>query len=177
MNQAYFFGTTWQEIVDWFLIQPLFAQILVLVGVFAVLTLAVILVYYILKGVGYLVYYILKGVYYLLKGIGLLIYKIFEGLYYAISGKPKPVKNQVVVIQQVPVQQASPQVRQVKQEEEPIVPIQKTVQIVQPEVTFCNECGNKFTDSMLQTLSDRGVAFCIHCGNKKTQDYQMSIES
>lgn len=177
MDELYFIGITWQEIANWFLVQPIFAQVLVLIGVFAVLTLAVILVYYILKGVGYLIYYILKGVYYLLKGIGLLFYKIVEGLYYAISGKPKPEKNQVVVIQQVPVQQASPQVRQVKQEEEPIVPIQKTIQIVQPEVTFCNECGNKFTDSMLQTLSDRGVAFCIHCGNKKTQDYQMSIES
>ena len=171
MNQAYFFGTTWQEIVEWFLIQPIYAQILVLVGVFAVLTLAVILVYYILKGVGYLVYYILKGVYYLLKGIGLLIYKIFEGLYYAISGKPKPDKNQDTV-QQVP-----PQVIVIKQAEETIVPIQKTVQTVRPEVTFCSECGNKFSDSMVQTLSERGVAYCIHCGNKKTQEYQMSIES
>ena len=177
MDELYFIGITWQEIVNWFLAQPIFAQVLVLIGVFAVLTLAVILVYYILKGVGYLVYYILKGVYYLLKGIGLLFYKIFEGLYYAISGKPKPEKNQVVVIQQVPVQQAAPQVRQVKQEEEPIVPIQDIQQIVRPEVTFCSECGNKFTDSMLQTLSDRGVAFCIHCGNKKTQDYQISLES
>ncbi len=171
MNQAYFFGTAWQEIVDWFLIQPIYAQILVLVGVFAVLTLAVILVYYILKGVGYLVYYILKGVYYLLKGIGLLVYKIFEGLYYAISGKPKPDKNQDTV------QQAPPQVIVIKQVEEPIVPIQKTVQTIRPEVAFCSECGNKFSDSMVQTLSERGVAYCIHCGNKKSQEYQMSIES
>ena len=171
MNQAYFFGTTWQEIVNWFLIQPIYAQILVLVGVFAVLTLAVILVYYILKGVGYLVYYILKGVYYLLKGIGLLVYKIFEGLYYAISGKPKPDKNQDTV------QQAPPQVIVIKQVEELIVPIQKTVQYIRPEVAFCSECGNKFSDSMVQTLSERGVAYCIHCGNKKSQEYQMSIES
>ena len=171
MDELYFISITWQEIVDWFLIQPIYAQILVLVGVFAVLTLAVILVYYILKGVGYLVYYILKGVYYLLKGIGLLFYKIFEGLYYAISGKPKPDNNQV------PVQQAPPQVIVVKQAEEPIVPIQKTTQVVRPEVTFCSECGNKFTDSMVQTLSERGIAYCIHCGNKKTHEYQMSIES
>jgi len=171
MNQVYIFGTTWQEIVDWFLIQPIYAQVLVLIGVFAVLTLAVILVYYILKGVGYLIYYILKGVYYLLKGIGLLFYKIFEGLYYAISGKTKPDKNQDAA-QQVP-----PQVIIVKQAEEPIVPIQETVQIVRPEVIYCSECGNKFSDTMVQTLSERGVAYCIHCGNKKTQDYHMSIES
>ena len=171
MDQVYVFGTTWQEIVDWFLIQPIYAQVLVLIGVFAVLTLAVILVYYILKGVGYLIYYLLKGIYYLLKGIGLLFYKIFEGLYYAISGKPKPDKDQDAV-QSVP-----PQVIIVKQTEEPIVPIQNTVQVVRPEVTFCSECGNKFSDTMVQTLSERGVAYCIHCGNKKTQDYHMSIES
>ena len=168
MMEIYIFGITWQEIVEWFLAQPIYAQVLVLIGVFAVLTLAVILVYYILKGVAYLVYYILKGVYYLLKGIGLLFYKAFEGLYYLISGKQKPQPNPT------PEQQAAPQV---KQEEEPIVPIQTSEQIVRPEVAYCSECGNRFTDSMLQTLSERGVAYCIHCGNKKTQEYQMSIES
>lgn len=170
MMEVYIFGLTWQAIVEWFLAQPIYAQVLVLIGVFAILILAVILVYYILKGVGYLVYYVLKGVYYLLKGIGLLFYKAFEGLYYAISGKPRP--NPCCAPAQE--QQVQPQV---KQEEEPIVPIQKSEQIVRPEVAYCSECGNRFSDSMLQTLSERGVAYCIHCGNKKTQDYQMSIES
>lgn len=168
MMEVYIFGLTWQAIVEWFLAQTIYAQILVLIGVFAVLTLAVILVYYILKGVGYLVYYLLKGVYYLLKGIGLLFYKAFEGLYYLISGKPKPQSNPT------PEQQAPPQM---KQEEEPIVPIQKSEQIVRPEVAYCSECGNRFTDTMLQTLLERGVAYCIHCGNKKIQEYQMSIKS
>ncbi|MFX1366429.1 MAG: hypothetical protein ACFFCE_07105 [Promethearchaeota archaeon] len=170
MDGLNFFGTTWQEIVDWFLIQPLYAQVLVLIGVIAVLILAVILVYYILKGVGYLIYYILKGLYYLFKGIGLLFYKGFQGLYYAISGKPKPNKNQD------DTQQFSPQVIIVKQPKEPIVPIQETTQIVRPEVTYCSECGMKFSESMIQTLSERGFAYCIHCGNKKTQENHMSIE-
>lgn len=169
MNQAYFFGITWQEIVDWFLIQPIYAQVLVLIGVFAVLTLAVILVYYILKGVAYLIYYILKGVYYLLKGIGLLFYKLFEGLYYAISGKPKP--NPCCAPPQE--QQSTPQVK----EEEPIIPLKESEQVVRSEVAYCSECGNKFSDSMLRTLSERGIAYCIHCGNKKVQEYQISIES
>ncbi|MFX0023094.1 MAG: hypothetical protein ACFE9S_12275 [Candidatus Hermodarchaeota archaeon] len=162
----------WQEIVTWFLDQPLFAQVLVIIGVVAVLVLAVILVYYVLKGVGYLIYYLFKGIYYLLKGIGLLFYKIFEGLYYAISGKPRPPKTEAPqeTTQQPP--QQPPQV-----EEEPIVPIQKSSQLVRPEVTFCSECGNKFTDTMLESLSTTGVAYCIHCGSKKTQEYQMSIES
>ena len=168
MMEVYIFGLTWQAIVEWFLAQPIYAQVFVLIGVFAVLVLAVILVYYILKGVAYLVYYVLKGVYYLLKGIGLLFYKAFEGLYYLISGKPKPQLNPA------PEQQVPPQV---KQEEELIVPILKSEQIVRPEVVYCSECGNRFTDSMIQTISERGVAYCIHCGNKKTQDHQMSIES
>ncbi|MFW9878939.1 MAG: hypothetical protein ACFFG0_38155 [Candidatus Thorarchaeota archaeon] len=163
------FGIAWQEIVNWFLAQPIYAQVLVIIGAFALLVLAVILVYYILKGVAYLIYYILKGVYYLLKGIGLLFYKIFEGLYYAISGKPKP-KPCCAPAQE---QHAPPQVK----EEEPIVPIQKYEQIVRSDVVYCSECGNRFTDSMIQSLSERGVAYCIHCGNKKTQEYQMSIES
>ncbi|MFW9999196.1 MAG: hypothetical protein ACFE9Q_05170 [Candidatus Hodarchaeota archaeon] len=170
MSEVYVFNIAWQEIVNWFLAQPIYAQVLVLIGVFAVLTLAVILVYYILKGVAYLVYYILKGIYYLLKGIGLLFYKIFEALYYAISGKPKPNKCCA------PPQQAQIP-PEIQQQEEPIVQHQKSIQIIRPEVAYCSECGNKFTGSMLQTLQERGVAFCIHCGNKKTQNYQIGIES
>ncbi|MFX1329625.1 MAG: hypothetical protein ACFE91_15970 [Promethearchaeota archaeon] len=168
MNEEYVFGIAWQEIVDWFLVQPIFAQVLVLIGVFAVLALAVILVYYILKGVAYLVYYILKGVYYLLKGIGLLFYKIFEALYYAISGKPKPECCNP------PQEQKTPP--QIMQEEEPIVPIQKTYQAVPTEVAYCSECGNRFSDSMLQNLSSKGTAYCIHCG-KGFQVNSMGIES
>ena len=147
----------WQEIVDWFLVQPLYGQILVLVGVIAVLALAVVIVYYVLKGVAYLVYYILKGVYYLLKGIGLLFFKICEGLYYVISGKPKPGSQQ---------QQIQPQFSK---------PVIQNAQIVRPEVAFCSECGNKFTDSMLRTLSEKNEAFCIHCG-KAFQATSVGIE-
>ncbi|MFX1502608.1 MAG: hypothetical protein ACFFDH_16725 [Promethearchaeota archaeon] len=176
MSEVYIFNIAWQEIVDWFLLQPIYAQVLVLIGVFAVLTLAVIIVYYVLKGVAYLIYYLLKGIYYLLKGIGLLFYKIFEALYYAITGKPKPEKCCTPPQeQQVPVQQKV--VYHVKQEQEPIVPVQQSEQLVRPEVAYCSECGNKFSDSMLQTLQERGTAYCIHCGNKKTQEYQIGIES
>ena len=108
MSEVYIFDVAWHEIVDWFLLQPIYAQVLVLIGVFAVLTLAVILVYYVLKGVCYLIYYLLKGIFYLFKGIGLLFYKVFEGLYYAISGKPKPVKEPIIQQQAPPQPQASP---------------------------------------------------------------------
>ena len=105
MVDVYIFGILWEEIVNWFLIQPIYGQILVLVGVIALLALAVVIVYYVLKGVAYLVYYILKGVYYLLKGLGLLFYKAFEALYYAISGETKPESSTPAQ-----EQQAAPQV-------------------------------------------------------------------
>ena len=163
MHEGQMFSMYWQEIVDWFVVQPIYGQILILVGVIALLALAVVIVYYVLKGVAYLVYYILKGVYYLLKGIGLLIYKIFEGLYYNISGKPKPG---------TPQPQNQPQIRKTVIQN---VPIQKSFQEVHPEVTFCSECGNKFSNSMLNTLSENSVVYCIHCG-KGFHANQIGIE-
>ncbi|MHA1194377.1 MAG: hypothetical protein ACTSP9_19185, partial [Promethearchaeota archaeon] len=82
----------WQEFLQWFLSVPLYGQVLVVVGAVAVLILALVVVYYVLKGVAYLIYYILKGVYLLLKAIFLGLYKLFEELYYAITGNPRPVK-------------------------------------------------------------------------------------
>ena len=148
------FGIPWEEIVNWFVIQPIYGQILILVGVFALLALAIVLVYYILKGVAYLVYYILKGTYYLLKGIGLLFYKACEALYYVISGETKPGN--------VSVQQ--PVAPQIEKQPEPIIPIQKNHQHIQPDAAFCTECGTKFTYIMLKTLSNNGSVFCIQCG-------------
>ncbi|MFW9823711.1 MAG: hypothetical protein ACFFE4_12280 [Candidatus Thorarchaeota archaeon] len=162
------FGVGWEEIVNWFLAQPIYAQVLVLVGVVALLVLAVVIVYYVLKGVAYLIYYLLKGVYYLLKGIGLLFYKTFEALYYAISGKPKPEHS-------IPVQEEQVVIR-VEKEPEPIIPTQKTYQPVNPDVVFCSECGSKFSESMIKTLSNKGFVYCIHCG-KGFQTNSMKIES
>ena len=87
MSDTYIFNVSWEEIVNWYLAQPIYGQILILVGLIALLALAIVIVYYVLKGVVYLVYYVLKGVYYLLKGIGFLFYRLFEELYYLISGK------------------------------------------------------------------------------------------
>ncbi|MFX0029328.1 MAG: hypothetical protein ACFE8B_08970 [Candidatus Hermodarchaeota archaeon] len=167
MSEVNIFGVPWEEIVDWYIAQPLYGQILVLIGLFAVLALAVVIVYYVLKGVAYLVYYVIKGIYYLLKGIGLLFYKLFEALYYAISGKPKP---EVANVQE----QATPP--QVEKEPEPITPVQRTYQKVQPDVAFCSECGNPFSDSMIQTLTNKGFVYCIRCGHG-FQTNLMKIES
>ncbi len=162
------FGIPWEEIVNWFLIQPIYGQILVLVGVIAILALAVVITYYVLKGVAYLVYYIIKGVYYLLKGIGLLFYKLFEALYYAISGEPKPESCNPAQEQQTPPL--------VEKQPEPITLVQKTYQTVNPDVAFCSECGSKFSSSMIQTLINKEFVYCIHCG-KGFQSISMHIES
>ncbi len=99
-----------------------------------------------------------------MKGIGLLFYKLFEGLYYLISGKSKPNSSE---------QQVQPQISKTIIQN---VPIQKTKQEVHPEVTFCSECGNKFSNSMFHTLSEKGVVYCIHCG-KGFQTNAAVIES
>jgi len=153
MSEVNIFGVPWEEIVNWYLAQPIYGQILVLVGLFALLALAVVIVYYVLKGVAYLVYYVIKGVYYLLKGIGLLFYKLFEGLYYAISGKPKKKEETIPQTPQpstIPPEQISNLIRQ----NEIRIP------------TYCTECGQKITESMGSLLSSRGVAFCFYCGKE-----------
>ncbi len=142
----------WQEFANWFATIPLLAQILLIIGAFAVIALAVILVYYVLKGVAYLIYYIFKGIYYLLKGIGMGIYKLCEALYYAISGKQKPVKQTSIenVTPQQPIQVKTPVGR----------PYQDPARI-----SFCNECGAKFTRRMSEQIDTKGQVYCVHCGN------------
>lgn len=148
----------WQEFLEWFLSIPMYGQALVIVGAVAVVILAGILVYYILKGAAYLVYYILKGVYYLLKAIFMGIYKIFEELYYAITGKPKPIKEE------------SEEEEKVEQVIEPKVisriknPALSEYDLVLPSATYCSECGSEFTSHMKEKLSANGSVFCIHCG-------------
>ncbi len=158
-------GKQWEEIVRWFGIQPIYAQILILVGVIALLALVITLVYYIFKGAAYLVYYLLKGAYNLLNGLGLLIYTALETLYYEITGKPKPGTE-------LNPQSDSPQT---DKNPEPIAPVQKNYQQIEPDAIFCTECGSKYTDSMMHTLSNNESVFCIHCG-KGFQSNPIEIE-
>jgi len=144
----------WQEFVAWFLNIPIYGQMLVIFGAVAILVLTGVLVYYILKGVAYLVYYILKGVYLLLKGILLGIYKLFEELYYGISGKPKPIKQQ----KKVEVNSES------IEEPQKIKSIEPELQTINPNASYCSECGSQFTEKMLRQLSENGVVFCVNCG-------------
>ncbi|MFW9826767.1 MAG: hypothetical protein ACFFEY_03995 [Candidatus Thorarchaeota archaeon] len=132
------------EIIDWYLIQPPYGQILVIIGVVVLLALTITLVYYILKGIAYLIYYIIKGIYYVLKGIGYGFYKLFEWLYFLISGKSKRSLQKKI---ETPIQNEI---------------IGKTG----IHFEFCTECGIKVTEKMRKHLLTHGKVFCISCGNQ-----------
>ncbi len=149
----------WGQFLSWFLEIPLLGQILLIAGTIAILVLVCVGVYYILKGTAYLVYYILKGtaylVYYIFKGM----YMLFEGLYYLISGKEKPVK-QVEVPKEVPEVEAT-----VQEIPKQVIPMKTEVH---GSVSFCSQCGNKYSDSVKHQLTTQGQAFCVHCGEGLT---------
>jgi hypothetical protein len=146
----------WEQFVEWFLAMPIYAQVLLILGAVAALVLAVIIVYYVLKGVAHLIYYILKGTYLLIKGILVGIFKLFEELYYVISGKPRPVKE--------PSGEECCEQPESPQEQEVIIPAQAEIQIVQPDAIFCSECGTEYTERMLEQLRVNGIAYCVYCG-------------
>jgi len=150
----------WENFITWFLGMPIYAQVLLIIGAVAAIVLAVIIVYYVLKGTAYLIYYILKGTYLLIKGIFVGIYKLFEEIYYAISGKPKPVKapsDKKCCEQPESLQESY-------EEEEIIVPSQKGIEIVLPDAVFCGECGSQYTERMIEQLKLNGIAYCVYCG-------------
>jgi hypothetical protein len=139
------------EFIDWYLIQPHYGQVLVGIGIVALLALIITLVYYILKGIAYLVYYIMKGMYYILKGIGYGFYKLFECLYYLVSGKTRnsPQQDSKSLVE-----------NNIKD---------KSLVIFE----FCNECGAKISEKMRKHLDTYGMVFCVNCGNQFTLKYPL----
>ncbi|MFX1345578.1 MAG: hypothetical protein ACFFAI_10755 [Promethearchaeota archaeon] len=141
----------WKDPIGWFLELPLLNQILILIGIVILSILAIVLVYYVLKGVAYLLYYLFKGLYYLFKAIFLGLYKLFEALYYAITGKSKKKGE------------TPPQTHEIST----IPPHQVPTLIERNEISipsYCTECGQKITKSMESLLISRGIAFCFYCG-------------
>jgi len=163
---------SWQEFVTWFLSLPLFYQILVGVGIVTIIVLILVGVYYLLKGIGYLIYYIFKGIYYILKGIALLIARFFEGLYYLITGKRKtePESEEQETKAETPPEVQTP----------PLVISEENVVPPQPQnnmVSYCSECGVKFTDSMIHQLDNQGFAYCTFCGTRLDSTALTAAES
>ena len=157
MLQAGGYSLTYGDFVKWYLAQPIYGQILVLMGIFALLTLIVVGLYYLIKGIAYLVYYVLKGAYYLVKGIFLGLYGLMEGLYHAISGKTKPESKETENRKEKDVQELKtvdlklPAQRFVEQE-------------VSAHALYCTDCGVKFSEEMVQALDSRGYGYCETCG-------------
>ena len=143
----------WSDPIGWFLEFPLRGQIVIIIGLIALTIAALVLVYYILKGVAYLLYYLFKGLYLLLKAIFTGIYKLFEELYYEISGKPRKKDQKITHPSSEPIQIPVniPKFQDIKKEKIPY---------------YCTECGQKITDSMNTLLTSRGVAFCFYCGKE-----------
>ena len=164
MTNYYVFGVEWTEFVSWFLAQPLYGQIIIGVGIVAILALIITGVYYILKGVAYLIYYILKGLYYLFKGLCISVYKLFKELYHLISGKSS--------------QKAQPQmqVMPMRQEPAPLPPSQRVIRTIRQDASFCSECGATFTNRMIQELAEKGKAFCFSCGNGFSVEQHQSMK-
>ena len=135
-------GTWFNIFIEWYLEQPLYGQVLVIIGIIAVVVLVVTLVYYIIKGIAYLIYYIFKGIFYLLKYIGYGFYKLFEGFYLLVSGKSKSQtqKNTKINIQDN---------------------IPKDLRI---SLEYCIECGKRVTSNMKKRLQVKGIVFCVNCG-------------
>ncbi|MFW9972309.1 MAG: hypothetical protein ACFFDF_19140 [Candidatus Odinarchaeota archaeon] len=150
-------GVWYNTFVEWYLQQPLYGQVLAIIGIVALLALLITLIYYLVKGIAYLVYYIIKGIFYLLKYIGYGIFKLFQGFYLIVSGESKSkTKN---------YNQISHQNNSIK---EPIV-----------FIAYCSECGKKVTNKMKYHLETHEIVFCVNCGtrlrrNQATQPYIIS---
>lgn len=148
----------YNEFIEWYLVQPIYGQILVIIGIVALLAIIITLVYYLIKGISYLIYYAIKGVYYLLKGVGFGFYKLCEGFYYLISGKPKPKMQKQDVSKQ--------NKKSYEQSEDSNRLMENQPNIMYCNIMYCNECGNKFSEKMHNNLKTNGFTFCVHCGKR-----------
>ena len=129
----------YNEFINWYLVQPIYAQVLSIIGIIAVLALMVTIVYYTIRGIAYLVYYILKGIFYLLKGIGFLFFKLSEGFYHVISGAIEAEKQ---------TQNDS---------------LQKAMR-VSNIISYCSECGKSISEKMINQMLSQSIAYCVNCG-------------
>ncbi len=161
---------TWNEFVDYFWSQPVFGQVLIVIGVATLLTLIGIGLYYLIKGIAYGLYYLFKGIayllYYIFLGIGYIFYgvglglvKLVQWIYYGITGKPRPVKQKKEI--EAPKTEAIPNNGQQVQPE----PVQKfPSEIIAQFKKVCPGCGVEFSENIVNALKSQGIAYCEHCG-------------
>lgn len=144
----------YDKFIEWYLVQPIYGQVLTIIGIIALLALVITLIYYVIKGIAYLFYYILKGIYLLLKGIGFGIFKLCEGFYKLVSGDAKKNKHTNNVI----------------------LPNEDQFNNIQTNITFCTECGSRFSEKMIRKILLNGNVFCVNCGKEFTlNEFQISL--
>jgi hypothetical protein len=145
-------GVWYSLFTEWYLEQPIFGQVLAIIGIIALLALSITLIYYIIKGIAYLVYYIIKGVFYLLKYIGYGFFKLCESFYLLVSGKPrsKAQKNNHFKNQNS------------FNEEHRVF------------IEYCCECGKKITNKMKNHIKANEIVFCVNCGIRLVRNQPVS---
>lgn len=138
------------QFVNFFVEAPLFSQILMGAGIFALIAVSITLVYYIIKGVYLLIKKICREIYKLGKKIYNFTERKIEeynqsnyGLKYAYSNNP-----------------ADREITRATKE-----PKNKKTLVENPrEVRFCSSCGTDLSEKFLTLLTTDGRAFCEHCG-------------
>lgn len=152
---------SWEEFAEWFWLLPTFGQILMVIGIVAIVALVITAVYYLLKGISYLIYYICKGIGYLFYYMGKGIYLLFEGLYYAISGKQKPSSTTKSPKQHTEktelMESQKPKTHEPNREDLAAPKIEELPQ-------FCPSCGAPMSENMKNALNSAGKSFCEFCG-------------
>jgi len=137
--------SVWYNIfLEWYSQQPLYGQVLAIIGIIAILVSIVILIYYIIKGIAYLIYYSIKGVFYLLKYIGYGFFKLFEGFYLLVSGKSKYKSRNN---NQFNIRNSSTMEHRIFLE-------------------YCSECGKRLNNKMKDHLEKNEIVFCVNCGTR-----------
>ena len=136
-------GRVFIEFSNWFFRQPLFAQILTTIGIFAITLLIIIAIYYIIKGVI------------------LLIKKIIRKIKKRVERRSDH-SIQLARNPYISVNQKTPGNKQFQRIEESK---KKEIIVHYPKrVKYCSECGMKFSDKAKNILNSRGSAFCEYCG-------------
>ena len=144
-------GFWYNVFIEWYISAPIYGQVFALIGLITLLALAIIILYYVIKGIAYLVYYIFNGVYLLLKYIGYGFYKLTEGFYFLVSGKSKPSKQ-----------------------ESSHTNIQNTtINQYNYILEYCSECGRKISERMKLHFENNGMAFCENCGKQLTLNHAL----
>jgi hypothetical protein len=139
----------------WFFHQPVFAQILTTIGIFAIITMILVIVYYIIKSIHHL---ITKGIRGKKDEAEERSQKEEQRQSYPyISSREKALEMQPDQVEKGPPK------------EEIIVHYPKRVK-------YCSACGMVFSDKVKNILKKRGNAFCEYCG-KVHKVMEQSVES